>query len=90
MIKNNWKISVFYDDEKTKLLFTKEYKNVKEITKDFNLTRNFLYDFSRWQKNGVCLSTSRKQKCIQKYKRIIIEKSRKLKDGTIKKDVFKL
>jgi len=91
MIKSNWLIKVYYDDNKTKLLFEKEYKNVKEITQDFKgLTRNFLYDFGRWQKNGVCTENSRKKKCLEKYKRLIIIKTRVLKDNTIKTETFKL
>jgi len=87
MIKATWLINVYIDDAKTKLLFTKKYNSVKEITTDFKgLTRNFLYDFNRWKLN----LKSRKQKSIEKYRRVEIIKSRKLKDGTIKTDIFKL
>ena len=36
MKKAIWTISLFFDDEKNKLMFKKDYSNVNNITKDFN------------------------------------------------------
>ena len=44
MKKAIWTISIYFDDEKTKLMFEKEYKNVNEIIKEFKLSKYFLYD----------------------------------------------
>ena len=76
MILSKWIIKYYVDDEKTKLLFSKEYKNVKEILKDWiGLSRNFLYDFPRWQEKGILNSNSRKKKSIEKYKKLEIIKT---------------
>ena len=66
-----WLISVYFDDDKIKLLFQKEYKNILEIKKEFNLGKSFLYECCGNKKYN---KGSRKANILKKYKRISIER----------------
>lgn len=71
MKKCIWSISVFFDDDKNNLMFMKEYNNILEIKKEFNLGKSFLYECCSNKKYN---KQSRKSKIINKYKRLKIEK----------------
>ena len=76
-----WKITIYLDDEKTKMLFEKEYKNTDEVIKDFNFSKTFLYNCCRKDKYR---NDSRKLKHTNsKYNRMKIMKISKRKDGDI-------
>lgn len=80
MKKSIWSISLFFDDEKSKLMFKKDYNNVDSIVKDFKLSKTFLYNSCRKDKYK---EKSRKDKLIsKKYNRIKIEKKTFNKDGS--------
>ncbi len=74
MKKCIWLISVYFDDEKNNLMFMKEYNNILEIKKEFNLGKSFLYE---------CCSN-------KKYKRLKIEKKTFDKDGNFIKTSFNI
>jgi|TARA_R110000823_G_scaffold192052_1_gene323738 hypothetical protein len=85
MKKAIWTISIYFDDEKTKLMFEKEYKNVNEIITEFKLSKYFLYD--------CCLEktfkrNTRKRNVLNKYKRIKIQKKLFTKSGDFKLSTF--
>ena len=91
MIKSKWIINIYTNEDKNFLLFSKEYNKVDDILIDFKgLTRNFLYDFPRWNRNNILTKNSRKKKSIEKYKNLEIIKTRILKDGTLKTQKFSL
>lgn len=85
MRKTIWTIELFYDNNKQKLLFKKQFDSVKQI-KEYGfvgLSSNFLYDFERKLNCGLLnLDTSKKKKCLIKYKRFIITKQYFNKDGS--------
>lgn len=75
-----WTIKLYSDDEKTKLLFEKDYKNVNEIVKDFKLSKNFLYNSCR--KDKYRNDSVRKNYVNKKYNRMSIIKQSFTKNGT--------
>ena len=80
MKKAIWKISLYFDDEKNKLMFEKDYINVNKIIEDFNFSKTFLYNCCRKDKYR---EDSRKTKLISnKYNRIKIQKKTFNKDGS--------
>lgn len=80
MKTNTWIIEVYFDDDRTNLLFTKKYKNINEIKSDFNLKSDWFYDiFRRKDRNYKTYKTS----FINKFKRIVIHKTQHRKDGDI-------
>lgn len=94
MRKTTWLIKIYYSDNKidSNLLFQKEYNSVKAVRKEFSgLKRDFLYDFSRKIHCGLLnIKTSRKKKCLLKYKRMKIVKTTFNTDGTIIQDILDL
>ena len=78
MKKCLWIISVYFDDERKKMLFQKEYNNTLEIKKEFNLGKSFLYECCNKEKYKV---GSRKSKILNKYNRLSIERKTFNKDG---------
>lgn len=87
MKKCIWLISVYFDDEKNNLMFMKEYNNILEIKKEFNLGKSFLYECCS---NNKYKSNSRKSKILNKYKRLKIEKKTFDKDGNFIKTSFNI
>ncbi len=87
MKKCIWLISVYFDDEKNNLMFMKEYNNILEIKKEFNLGKSFLYECCS---NKKYKSNSRKSKILNKYKRLKIEKKTFDKDGNFIKTSFNI
>ena len=87
MKKCLWIIRYYFDDEKEKLLFKREYKNIMEIQEDFNLGKSFLYECCNEDKYK---SNSRKSKIIQKYKRLTIEKRTFDKQNNYISSIFKV
>lgn len=80
MKKAIWTISLFFDDEKSKLMFKKDYNKVDDIIKDFKLSKTFLYNCCRKDKY---IENSRKDKSTsKKYNRMKIEKKTFNKDGS--------
>ena len=76
MKKTTWLIKIFYDDEKKHLLYSEEFKSVKAVRQKLFIKRDFLYDFERKIRKGLLnIKTSRKKKCLLKYKRMIIVKT---------------
>tara|TARA_S200002703_G_scaffold10939_1_gene10094 strand:- start:4704 stop:4940 length:237 start_codon:yes stop_codon:yes gene_type:complete len=72
---------VYFDEERTKMLFQKEYNNILEIKKDFNLGKSFLYECCNKEKYKV---NSRKSKMLNKYNRLSIERKTYDKHGNYK------
>ena len=87
MKKCIWLISVYFDDEKEKLMFMKEYNNILEIKKEFNLGKSFLYECCG---NKKYKTDSRKSKILEKYKRLKIEKKTFNKEGDFIKTTFSI
>jgi len=83
MKKTTWLIKIFFDDEKKNLMYQEEFESVKAVRKKFvGLKRDFLYDFQRKKACGLLdIKTSRKKKCLIKYKRMIIVKTTFGEDG---------
>ena len=80
MRKSSWKITIYFDDEKTKILFSKEYNNTFDLMTDLNLSKTFLYNCCR---NDKYKSESRKCKHTnKKYNRLKIIKETFSKDGS--------
>lgn len=81
MKKAEWIMYLYFDDEKTNLIFEKKYSNVDSILKDFNLSKTFLYNCCRLDKYK---KDSRKIKHTNsKYKRLKIIKKNIHKNGEI-------
>lgn len=87
MKKCVWLISLYFDDEKTNLMFQKEYNNILEIKKEFNLGKSFLYECCGNKKYN---SNSRKSNILNKYKRLKIEKKTFNKDGDFINTTFSI
>tara|TARA_S200002703_G_scaffold23179_1_gene19981 strand:- start:178 stop:441 length:264 start_codon:yes stop_codon:yes gene_type:complete len=87
MKKCIWLISLYFDDEKTILMFQKEYKNILEIKKEFNLGKSFLYECCN---NKKYKKDSRKSNILEKYKRLTIEKKTFDKQGNFIKSSFNI
>lgn len=91
MIITKWNIKVYFDNQKTILLFEKNYNNVKEILKDFKgLKRDFLYDCCKNERYGFTNKISRKFKSLEKYRKLEIRKKTFKKDGSFKESLFSL
>jgi len=78
MKKCIWSISLYSDDEKTNLLFIKDYNNISEIQKEFKLNKSFLYECCSKKKYNT---NSRKINTLKKYKRLLINKKTYKKSG---------
>lgn len=69
MVKSQYLVSVYRDDERTKLFFSGHFVNVDEVLEHLpQLNKSFLYNINRFKEN------SRKNKYMDKYKRISIIK----------------
>ena len=91
MIITKWIIKVYFDNEKKKLLFEKNYNSVKDILKDFKgLKRDFLYDCCKNERYGFTNKISRKFKSLEKYRKLEIIKTTFKKDGSSKTSLFSL
>lgn len=67
-----WIIELYSDDEKTQLLFKKQYNNVQDITLDWSgLKKEFLYNCMK----PARVNNIRKNKTYYKMKRIKITKT---------------
>ena len=63
----------------------KEYKNVKDIQGDFELSKSFLYDCCREGRKNI---GSQKISCLKKYKRLDIIKHTYRKNGNVETSHF--
>lgn len=86
-----WNIKLYYDDKKTNLLFEKDFESVAEIHRQgFKLKRDLLYDFTRKIEEGCLKKDSKKKKCLEKYKRLIITKYYYNKKELIKTSILNI
>ena len=70
-----WNIKLYFDDDKTNLLYESDFDSVAEMHRSgLKIKRDILYDFTRKIEEGCLKKNSKKKKSLQKYKRIIITK----------------
>lgn len=74
-----WTIYVYSDDDNTDLIFERVYKNVDEITKDFKLTKSFIYNCMKPER----INNKKKAKITERMKRIKITSILHLKTGDV-------
>jgi len=74
-----WTIYIYADENKTDLLFERDYINVDGIIKDFKITKSFLYNCMKPER----LDTARKRKIVTRMKHIKIVRVLHLRGGDI-------